>query len=162
LASDHLRRQQRGGRDQQLLGGPGSSQTIAEAIDYAHNLGAVIVVAAGNNSDDARNYYPSNVWTPSHVSATNSIRYPRVIHNYGSKIDVAAPGVDILSLRAAGTSIGMPVDANYTRADGTSMATPHVSGLAVLILSAHSRFFQRGRTPGDAPFRNDSHWNFRL
>ena len=121
-------------------GGPGSSQAIAEAINYAHNLGAVIVVAAGNNSDDARNYYPSNVWDAITVSATTPYDTPASFTNYGSKIDVAAPGVDILSLRAAGTSMGTPVDANYTRADGTSMATPHVSGLAVLILSAHPDF----------------------
>jgi len=108
--SDHLRRQQRGRIViNNSWGGPGSSQTIAEAIDYAHNLGAVIVVAAGNNSDDARNYYPSNVWDAITVSATTPYDTPASFTNYGSKIDVCRAGAWIFFLwRAAGTSIGMP------------------------------------------------------
>jgi subtilisin family serine protease len=117
--------------------GTGTSQTIADAVNYAHNLGAVIVAAAGNNTDDARNYFPGNLWDAITVAATDHYDNPAYFSNYGSKIDVGAPGVDILSLRAAGTSMGTPVDANYTRADGTSMATPHVSGLAALILAEH-------------------------
>src|SRR5262249_23568917 len=78
------------------------------------NLGQVITVAATDPSDAIAGF-----------------------SNSGTKIDVAAPGVDILSLRAAGTSLGTPVDSNYTRASGTSMAAPHVSGVAALILSQH-------------------------
>ena len=117
--------------------GPGQSQTISDAVSYAHNLGAVIVVAAGNNSSDARNYYPANLSDAITVAATDPDDVLAYFSNYGSKIDVAAPGVDILSLRAAGTSLGTPVDIYYTRASGTSMATPHVSGTAALILSQH-------------------------
>ena len=120
--------------------GQGSSQTIADAVSYAYNLGVVIVVAAGNNNDDARNYYPANLPQVITVAATDHSDYIAYFSNWGSKIDVAAPGVDILSLRAAGTSMGTPVDAYYTRADGTSMATPHVSGLAALVLGAHPSF----------------------
>ena len=120
--------------------GQGSSQTIADAVSYAYNLGAVVVAAAGNNNDDARNYYPGNLPQVITVAATDHSDYIAYFSNWGSKIDVAAPGVDILSLRAAGTSMGTPVDSYYTRADGTSMATPHVSGLAALVLAAHSSF----------------------
>lgn len=120
--------------------GQGSSQTISDAISYAYNLGAVIVAAAGNNSDDARNYFPANLPQVITVSAWNPNGFLAPFSNWGSKIDVAAPGVDILSLRAAGTSLGTPLTSDYTRADGTSMATPHVSGVAALILSQHPTY----------------------
>jgi len=120
--------------------GPGTSQTIADAVSYAYNLGAVVVAAAGNNSDDARNYYPANLPQVITVAATDHNDVQASFSNWGDKIDVAAPGVDILSLRATGTSMGTPVDANYTRADGTSMATPHVSGLAALVLSQYPAY----------------------
>ncbi len=120
--------------------GPGSSQTITDAINYAYNLGAVIVAAAGNNSDDARNYFPANLPQVITVSAWDPNGFPAFFSNWGSKIDVAAPGVDILSLRATGTSMGKPLTSDYTRADGTSMATPHVSGVAALILAQHPTY----------------------
>src|SRR5262249_570583 len=53
------------------------------------------------------------------------------------KPDIAAPGVDIVAARAAGTSIGAPVDGTYTSLSGTSMATPHVSGAAADLLQEH-------------------------
>jgi subtilisin family serine protease len=120
--------------------GQGTSLTIADAVSYAYNLGAVVAAAAGNSSDDARNYYPANLPQVITVAATDHNDVQAYFSNWGDKIDVAAPGVDILSLRAAGTSMGTPVDANYTRADGTSMATPHVSGLAALILSQYPAY----------------------
>src|SRR5215469_540355 len=120
--------------------GSGTSQTIADAMSYAYNLGAVIVAAAGNSNADARNFYPANLPQVITVAATDHNDTIASFSNWGDKIDVAAPGVDILSLRAAGTSMGTPVDANYTRADGTSMATPHVSGLAALVLAQHSSY----------------------
>ena len=120
--------------------GGGTSQTIAEAVDYACNLGVVVVAAAGNNSDDAMNYYPANLPEVITVAASDPFDSIAFFSNFGTKIDIAAPGVDILSLRAAGTSMGSPVDDFYTRADGTSMATPHVSGLAALILSQHPEY----------------------
>jgi len=54
-----------------------------------------------------------------------------------AKPDIAAPGSAIIAARAAGTSMGAPVDANYTSASGTSMATPHVTGAAALYASLH-------------------------
>jgi subtilisin family serine protease len=63
-----------------------------------------------------------------------SSRGPR-IGDGGLKPDIAAPGVDIVAARAAGTSMGTPVNDLYTAASGTSMATPHVAGVAALVWS---------------------------
>ncbi|MGC4118730.1 MAG: S8 family peptidase [Myxococcales bacterium] len=118
-------------------GGEGTSQTVAEAIDYANSLGVVTLAAAGNAGAEVRGYFPasfSNVITVASTRNDDSVYYSS---NHGSRIDVAAPGVDILSLRASGTSLGTPLDALYTRATGTSMACPHAAGLAALLLAHH-------------------------
>ncbi len=121
-------------------GGGGTDQPIADAISYAYNLGVVFVAAAGNADEDANAFSPASLWNVITVAASDPNDQLASFSDWGSKIDVAAPGVDILSLRAAGTTMGTPVGDNYTRADGTSMATPHVSGLAALILSKHPEY----------------------
>ena len=121
-------------------GAEGTSQTIADAIAYAYNLGALIVAAAGNDGGDARNFSPANLPQVITVAATAPSGDLATFSNSGPKIDVAAPGVDILSLRANGTSMGAAVGTDYTRASGTSMAAPHVSGVAALVLSEHPTY----------------------
>ncbi|MFD1276255.1 S8 family serine peptidase [Streptomyces kaempferi] len=68
--------------------------------------------------------------------ASFSNRGPR-IGDGAAKPDIAAPGVDIVAARAAGTTMGTPVDQYYTTASGTSMATPHVASAAAIVAQQH-------------------------
>ncbi len=125
------------------LGGPADPETTAtikSAVDNAVSMGVVVVVAAGNDDKDAAGYYPANLNNVITVAATNALDQKAYFSNWGSCIDVAAPGFDILSLRAEGTSRGYLVGDKYTRLHGTSMAAPHVSGVTALILSLHPEF----------------------
>lgn len=116
-------------------GGDGTSQSIEQAIQFATGLGTVFVAAAGNSSEDAMNFFPANSPEAITVAASDPFGNFAFFSNFGPKIDVTAPGVDILSLQAAGTFLAPPVIDGYTRLDGTSMAAPHVSGVAALALS---------------------------
>ncbi len=104
-----------------------------------HAEGCIIVFAAGNSNDDVGYYFPGNY---DKTIAVAAIAYPNTrasFSNWGDEIDVAAPGVDILSLRAAGTDGygdgSHIVDEMYYRASGTSMACPHFAGQVAAMLS---------------------------
>lgn len=116
-------------------GGDGTSQSIEEAIQFATGLGTVFVAAAGNSSEDAMNFFPANSPEAITVAASDPFGNFAFFSNFGPKIDVTAPGVDILSLQAAFTFLGPQVADGYIRLEGTSMAAPHVSGVAALALS---------------------------
>jgi len=115
-------------------GGGNYSETLKEAIDYAHSQGVIMVAAAGNGYSDTP-HYPACYEHMIAVAATNSNDAKPSFSNYGDWVDIAAPGVDILSLRASGTSGGTPYDSYTTIATGTSMACPHVAGACALLLS---------------------------
>ncbi|CAM5505240.1 hypothetical protein SALBM311S_05412 [Streptomyces alboniger] len=68
--------------------------------------------------------------------ASFSSRGPRR-GDYAVKPEITAPGASITAARASGTTMGTPLDDNYTAASGTSMATPHVAGAAALVAQAH-------------------------
>lgn len=100
--------------------------TLATAVNYADSLGAILVFAAGNSNDDAQFYYPQNDAKTLTVGATDQADNRASFSNYGPSVNVAAPGVDILSTFLGNTFSSFP---------GTSMAAPHVSGMVALILS---------------------------
>jgi serine protease len=120
------------------LGGSGAcDSTTQAAINSARSRGAVVVVAAGNSNVDAANTNPANCSGVIAVAAVNRSGGKASYSNYGAVVDVAAPGGDsagaILSTWNAGTTA--PASDNYGYMMGTSMATPHVAGVAALMLA---------------------------
>ena len=116
-----------------------SNPVLEAAVRYAYNGGCVIVFAAGNDGLDVQYFSPQNMEETIAVAAIDDQDKKTWFTNFGELVDVCAPGEDILSLKAYGTDMyddGVYiVDENYYRASGTSMACPHVAGLAALILS---------------------------
>jgi serine protease len=118
-------------------------QTTQAAIDSARSRGAVIVVAAGNDADDAGNYNPASCDGVITVAATTRAGGPAPYTNYGAMVELAAPGGyvgdnindGVLSTLNSGST--SPETDIYSFYQGTSMAAPHVAGVAALMLAAN-------------------------
>jgi len=110
------------------LGGTASSRTLQDAINYAWNKQCVIVAAAGNNGSNIA-FYPAACNNVVAVSATDVSDTRPTWSNYGSYVDVSAPGVDILSVYGSD---------QYAAWNGTSFSSPVTSGVIALMAAANS------------------------
>ncbi|MCL4672681.1 MAG: S8 family serine peptidase [Sphingomonadaceae bacterium] len=131
------------------VGGPGLTEVEREALRYATEKGVLIVVAAGNDGKPVEGFGLASAEQVITVGAAgiDGLRAP--FSNYGPAVDLIAPGVDILSLRARRTDTLRDIpgadytpggayvgaDRRYYRASGTSFAAPIVTGIASLLLS---------------------------
>ena len=130
------------------LGGHHISKIEQHAVDYAYGKGVVVVVAVGNEGIDAADYGPAALANVISVGASDLEDKRAGFSNWG-KVDLVAPGVEILSLRArrtdfvlvagvkdyeAGANFVGP-QAKYYHASGTSFAAPFVSGVASLLFA---------------------------
>jgi len=106
-------------------GSYGESALIHDAVKYAYDSGVLVVAAAGNEATSTK-LYPAAYDEVIAVSATDAYDNPAYFTNFGEWVELAAPGVDIYSTYW---------DNTYMSMSGTSMSTPHVSGVAALIWS---------------------------
>ncbi|MDZ7656133.1 MAG: S8 family peptidase [Sulfurimicrobium sp.] len=125
------------------LGGAHSCSTTEQsAIDAITAAGTVVVVAAGNSNTNASGFSPASCNNVISVAAINQQGKRAYYSNYGSIVKIAAPGGDytvdsmILSTLNSGTTV--PGADTYAYYQGTSMAAPHVSGAAALILASNA------------------------
>lgn len=115
------------------LGGPLTASQVAAfqpTFDAAYGAGTLVIAAAGNN-DNSNPFYPASFAHVISVAATNNNDQKASFSNFGPAVDLSAPGVSIASTYT---------NATYRTMSGTSMATPHVVGLAALIRSVHPTY----------------------
>ena len=131
------------------LGSEGISKAEEQAIKYAISKGVVVVVAAGNSAVDAATFGPAGIDGVITVTSTDENDTWPLYANYGTTVEIAAPGDDVLSLRARRTDFMMVdgptdyepgdsivgTDKAYYRATGTSFAAPFVAGVASLVIA---------------------------
>lgn len=114
------------------------SATEQAAINTARGLGALVVVSAGNESDNVLNHAPANCDGVLTVGASSDLSDKAYFSNFGATVGMSAPGANILSTYNLG--YWGPGTADYDYMNGTSMAAPHVAGVAALLLQLNPGF----------------------
>jgi serine protease AprX len=119
---------------------------LCVACNHVVEMGVVVCAAAGNDGPNKRTVgspgAARRVITVGAVTASGNVaefssRGP--VGDDRMKPEIVAPGTDIISVRAHGTRAGKPLDHYYTSATGTSMATPHISGIVAILLEANRK-----------------------
>ncbi|NEC90046.1 S8 family serine peptidase [Streptomyces sp. SID12501] len=127
-----------------LGGGGACSSATQSAITGAVNRGTTVVVAAGNENANASTSNPANCNNVITVAATGRTGARASYSNYGSVVDISAPGGEMSTGTANGilstlnSGAKTPSTESYAYYQGTSMATPHIAGLVALMKSANS------------------------
>ncbi|MEE9501871.1 MAG: S8 family peptidase, partial [Candidatus Aminicenantaceae bacterium] len=136
------------------VGGENLTQIEQEAVAYAEQNGVLIVVASGNESVNVEGLGLASIDGVLTVASTGLDDKRSVFSNWGSQIDIAAPGIEVLGLRARLTDTMQDIpgveyvngasfvgeDNRYYRGSGTSFSAPLVTGIASLVMSKHPEY----------------------
>ncbi|KAJ4359576.1 uncharacterized protein N0V89_000131 [Didymosphaeria variabile] len=125
VATDHTTRDCPKGSVANMSLGGGKNQAVNDAVAAAVASGVFFAIAAGNNNGNAANYSPASEPTAFTVAASDINDAKASFSNYGALVDIWGPGVSILSTWNDGST---------NTISGTSMATPHIAGLAAYLL----------------------------
>ncbi len=148
------------------LGGRTLTKVEQLAVDHARSKGAIVVVAAGNSGQSVADFSPAGLRGVVTVTATDRKDKRAGFSNWGPLVDIAAPGVDVLSLRARRTDLLSLIrgvkykrgdgilgeDRSYYRASGTSFAAPIVTGTITELLAGNPEAHCRSGNPHGAAF----------
>jgi hypothetical protein len=132
------------------VGGRTLTEAEQDAVDYATQRNVLVVAASGNQGTNTSNFSPAGLKNVLAVAAVGPDLKRQSFSNWGSTIGIAAPGVDILSLRARQTDLlqlmrddykpeSAVVAREFYRVTGSSFAAPMVAGAASLLMSANPK-----------------------
>ena len=146
---------------------------LSMAVDWAIDQGAICAIAAGNSGLQGMFTVGTPAVARKAVTVGATTKNDEVVYisgwwgssrgptsDYRLKPDVCAPGLYIVAARANGTNMGSIVNDYYTKASGTSMATPHIAGAAALILQVHPNWnpiMVKSALMGNAKVLDDEH-----
>jgi subtilisin family serine protease len=133
-------------------------------VQRAQEAGVLVIAAAGNDGTNTDSFYPAAYPDVLGVSATDQDNAPASFSNLGPVVDVAAPGVGIISTYNADYPENT-AGALYARFSGTSLAAPHVAGVAALLKARNANLtaeqivarIENNATDLGEPARDDSY-----
>lgn len=122
---------------------------MVKKVEELYKLGIITAAAAGNSGEDAKRSSPASAANAVTVGATRENDKLVNWSNYGSVVDIQAPGVDIVSACSSTVNTGECKNSDYVAWSGTSMACPHVAGVLAMLMQKGNKPINSAATAGE-------------